>query len=57
MKFEEAIQKLEAILSQLRSGQMPLEELTAKIKEAKELVDICKKSLAETSEQVEKLIN
>jgi len=57
MTYEEAIKKLETILAQLKSGQMPLDELTAKIKEAKSLVDFCKKSLTETSGKVEELLN
>jgi len=56
MKYEEAIKKLETILSQLKNGQMPLSELTEKIKEAQDLVAFCKKSLTETSEEVDKLL-
>lgn len=57
MNYEEAIKKLETILAQLKSGQMPLSELTAKIKEAKELVEFCKKALTETADEVESMLN
>lgn len=57
MNYEEAIKKLETILAQLKSGQMPLSELTAKIKEAEELVEFCKKALTETVDEVESMFN
>lgn len=57
MTYEQAIQKLEGILSQLKTGQMPLAELTEKIKEAQALVAFCKKQIKDVSEETEKLLD
>lgn len=56
MKYEEALSQLEKILAQLKDGNMPLSDLTAKIKEAQQLVAFCQKCLSDTVTEVEKII-
>lgn len=55
--YSEAIGELEQILSRLRSGQLGINELTASVKRAKELIEICRSQLVATREELEKIIN
>lgn len=55
--YSEAIGELEQILSRLRSGQLGINELTASVKHAKELIEICRSQLVATREELEKIIN
>lgn len=55
MKYEEAIKKLEDIVGRLESGQLGIDELTEKVKEASELIDFCRKKLYKTEKEVNDL--
>lgn len=55
--YSEAIEELEQILARLRSGQLGINELTASVKRAKELIAICRSQLVATREELEKIIN
>lgn len=55
--YSEAIGELEQILSRLRSGQLGINELTASVKRAKELIEICRSQLVATRKELEKIIN
>ena len=55
--YSEAICELEQILSRLRSGQLGINELTASVKRANELIAICRSQLVATREELEKIIN
>lgn len=55
--YSESIGELEQILSRLRSGQLGINELTASVKRAKELIAICRSQLVATREELEKIIN
>lgn len=55
--YSEAIGELEQILARLRSGQLGINELTASVKRAKELIAICRSQLVATREELEKIIN
>lgn len=52
MKYEEAIEKLEAISRQLEGGNIPIDEMAAKLKEAGELIAFCKAQLLKVEEQL-----
>lgn len=56
MTYEQALTKLEKILADIKSGEMPLSELTKKISEAQELASFCKQCLTKTTEEVDKLL-
>ena len=47
MPFEEAVQKLEAIVDAMESGELPLETLMAKFEEGTRLAKICQTKLAQ----------
>ncbi len=54
--YAQAADRLEEIVRQIESGTLALDDLSAKVKEAAELVKFCKKKLQETDESIEKLL-
>ncbi len=55
-KFEEALQKLEAIVAQMEEGDLPLEEALKAFEEGVRLAKLCTSKLNEAERKVEKLI-
>lgn len=51
--FEEALAELENIVSQMESGQLPLEQSLATYKRGTELLQFCQKSLAGIEQQIQ----
>lgn len=56
IKFEEALEKLEEIVSGLESGDISLEESLAKYEEGVKLVRLCQKKLNEAKKKIEILV-
>lgn len=56
ISYKEAMEKLEAIVSGLENDEIPVDELAAKVKEASELIRVCKTVLYETEEEVNKVL-
>lgn len=56
LKFEEMMKKLEEIVGDLESGQMPLEESLKKYEEGIKLLRLCRRRLDETKRKVELLV-
>lgn len=52
MKYEEAMQKLETISRELEGGNIPIDEMATKLKEAGELIKFCKGQLLAVEEQL-----
>ena len=55
-KFEEALQKLEAIVTQMEEGDLPLEETLKAFEEGVRLARVCASKLNEAERKVEKLM-
>jgi exodeoxyribonuclease VII small subunit len=55
MPFEEALQKLEAVVESMESGELPLEKLLAQFEEGTRLVKICQAKLAEAEVRIKQL--
>ena len=55
-KFEQALQKLEAIVAQMEEGDLPLEEALKAFEEGVRLAKFCTGKLDEAERKVEKLI-
>lgn len=53
IKFDEALKKLEKIVSDLESGKLPLEESLKKYEEGVRLVSSCSKILETAQKKVE----
>ena len=55
LPFEEALQKLEAIVDAMESGELPLESLMAKFEEGTRLAKICQTKLAQAETKIQQL--
>ena len=53
--FEEALKKLESIVEQMESGELPLETMTARFEEGVRLVKTCQKRLEEAEVKISQL--
>lgn len=56
LQFEDMMKKLDEIVEQLESGQMPLDESLKKYEEGVKLLRLCRKRLDETKRKVEILV-
>lgn len=56
MKYEEAIKNLESIVSMMESGKLDLDQLEEKLKEAQQLIKLCRDKLTKTEEEISKLL-
>jgi exodeoxyribonuclease VII small subunit len=56
LNYGEAIERLEQIVAQIERNDLDIDSLGVKLREAKELVDFCKKRLFEVDEEVKKLL-
>lgn len=54
MTYTQAMQRLESILSQLEEGNKTVDELSALVKEAAELVKLCRTKLRSTESDIQK---
>ena len=55
--FEDSLLKLEVIIRELESGEVPLDDMVKKYTEAMELVKFCNQKLANATETVNKILN
>jgi exodeoxyribonuclease VII small subunit len=55
LPFEEALQKLEAIVETMEAGDLPLETLIARYEEGTRLAKICQEKLAEAGLKIQQL--
>lgn len=56
MKYEAAIRQLESIVAKMENDELDIDQLSAQLKEAKELVKLCKDKLTKTDEEIKKLL-
>ena len=54
--FNEAISELEIILDRIESGEIDIDDLSAKVKRASALIKICKSKLRATEEEIDKIV-
>lgn len=57
MKYEEAIEKLEAIARELEEGRVPVDEMTAKLQAAEALLKLCKEKLQTVEEKIDEILD
>jgi exodeoxyribonuclease VII small subunit len=53
LNFENAMDRLEAIVEQMESGKLPLEDLIIRYEEGMNLVKICQERLASAEQKIE----
>lgn len=56
-KYEEAMKRLEEIVRQIENGEMDIDSLADKLKEAKQLMAFCKQKLISVEEEVNKIMS
>ena len=54
-KYEEAFARLQELVRKMEGGQLDIDQITAHMKEAQELITLCKKRLTETEKEIDKL--
>ncbi len=56
MKYKKNFDELQQIITELESGEIGIDELATKIKQAQKLIQNCEKILSDTSADVEKML-
>ncbi|WP_315347698.1 exodeoxyribonuclease VII small subunit [Prevotella melaninogenica] len=56
IKYEEAVHKLEAIVDKMERGELDIDSMAVQLKEAQELVKLCKQKLKRTDNEIQKLL-
>lgn len=56
MKYEAAVGELEEIVAQMENDELDIDELTAKLKRAQQLLAMCKKRLTNIDKEVSELL-
>ncbi|TDS14652.1 exodeoxyribonuclease VII small subunit [Sphingobacterium paludis] len=54
--YEDAFQELQAIVSDIESGQINVDDLTSKIQRAASLIAVCRAKLSSSEAEVDKLL-
>lgn len=56
LSYSEAFAELQQIVSDMEEGEIGIDELSEKVKRAASLIDICKKKLHHTEEDVKNIL-
>lgn len=56
ISYEQAMARVEQIVQALESGETKLENLSDLLREAKELITLCRKQLMKTEDDINKII-
>ncbi|GEO22506.1 exodeoxyribonuclease VII small subunit [Cyclobacterium qasimii] len=54
LSYDEAISRLDHLVKQLEEGEQGMDDLTKMVKEASDLVKVCKQKLKMTSDEIKK---
>ena len=57
MTYEESIKKLEELAQQMERGDLPIDSLASKLREAQQLILSCRNQLVEADTEVQKILN
>ena len=56
MKYEEAIKRLEEIVTEIEDNKLDMDRIGESLKEARGLIKFCKDKLYETDEEIKKIL-
>jgi exodeoxyribonuclease VII small subunit len=56
INYKTAFEELQVIVSEIEQGEISVDELSAKVKRATELIKICKEKLSTTEEDVNNIL-
>lgn len=57
IKYEEAVRQLEAIVDKMERGELDIDSMAAQLKQAQELVKLCKQKLKRSDDEIQKLLD
>lgn len=56
LKYEEAVRQLETIVEKLEKNEMDIDELSAQLKKAQQLIKLCNDKLTKTDAEIKKIL-
>ena len=56
LSYTEAVANIEEILQQIETGELDVDELAEKVKQASELLKLCKGKLFQTEKELEQIL-
>jgi exodeoxyribonuclease VII small subunit len=56
IKYTEAFEELQQIVADIEDGEISVDELSVKVKQASELIKVCKTKLTSTEEDVNQIL-
>ena len=56
MKYEEAVKQLEEIVAKLEAGELDIDELSAKLRQAQQLIKLCKDKLTAADTEIKAIL-
>jgi exodeoxyribonuclease VII small subunit len=57
ISYAQAVEQLQQIVSRIENDQIDVDQLSAAVEQARQLIDLCKKKLFATTENVNKILN
>jgi len=55
-KYETAFEELQTIVRQMEDNELDIDQLSEKLKRARELITVCKTKLTKTDEEIKKIL-
>ncbi|MBQ6189173.1 MAG: exodeoxyribonuclease VII small subunit [Bacteroidaceae bacterium] len=57
MTYEQAIDRLEQLAQQMEQGEVPIDEMVTRLREAQTLIKQCRQQLTKADEQVRQILD
>jgi|LAHS01.1.fsa_nt_gb exodeoxyribonuclease VII small subunit len=57
VKYEKAISQLEDIVEKMENNEMDLDEMSAQLKKAQQLIKLCRDRLTKTDAEIQKILS
>ena len=57
MTYEQAIDRLEQLAQQMEQGEVPIDEMVTRLREAQALIKQCRQQLTKADEQVRQILD
>lgn len=54
--YEEAVSQLEEIVKKMESGELDIDMISTELKNAQQLIKLCKDKLTKTEEEIKKIL-
>lgn len=57
MTYEQAVNRLEQLAQQMEQGEVPIDEMVTRLREAQALIKQCRQQLTKADEQVRQILD